>query len=100
MTEVTAFDSLFSFFRKFEYKHLAQIKYILPEAIQINKILVHDTETMCMKPEIKVTLLFDVVEGHCEPSAFIALSNAFASRLENFLSTQPEVMLLPLYCSS
>lgn len=76
--------------RKFEYKHLAQIKYLIPEAIQINKILIHDMKTMCMKPDIKVTLLFDVVEGHHEQSAFIALSHTFASRLKNFLSAHPK----------
>ncbi|KAJ6738379.1 DNA REPLICATION FACTOR CDT1 [Salix koriyanagi] len=30
--------------RKFSYRHLAQIKYLLPEAIQTDKILVHDKE--------------------------------------------------------
>ncbi|KAG5617834.1 hypothetical protein H5410_017658 [Solanum commersonii] len=32
--------------RKFTHKHLAQIKYIVPEAIQIDKLLVHDARTI------------------------------------------------------
>ncbi|KAL3529632.1 hypothetical protein ACH5RR_008954 [Cinchona calisaya] len=81
--------------RKFEYKHLAKIKYMLHEAVQIEKILVHDPETMCMKPEIKVSFLFDVVEGHHEESAFIALRHLFASRLINFLNSHPEACDIP-----
>lgn len=50
-------------------------------------------KTMCMKPDIKITLLCDVVDGHHEQSAFIALSHTFASRLKNFLSAHPKVML-------
>jgi chromatin licensing and DNA replication factor 1 len=75
------------------YSHLAQIKYILPEAIQIEKTLVHDKKTLCMKPDMKITLLFDVVEGHHEQSDFLALHQLFASRLIRFFTMQPEVLL-------
>ncbi|XP_062160162.1 CDT1-like protein b isoform X3 [Alnus glutinosa] len=76
--------------RKFTYSHLAQIKYILPEAIQIEKILVHDKKTLCMKPDMKIGLLFDVVKGHCEQSDFLALLQLFASRLLSFLTKHPQ----------
>lgn len=79
--------------RVFSHRHLAQMKYILPEAIQINKILVHDKETLCMKPELEITLLFDVVEGHCENSDYEALRKVFLSRLMNFCEMHPEVLL-------
>lgn len=71
--------------RKFTHKHLAQIKYIVPEAIQIDKLLVHDARTMCMKPDVNITLHFDVVEDHQEHSKFMTLNSLFASRLMNFL---------------
>uniref|UniRef100_A0A5B7BBR2 CDT1 Geminin-binding domain-containing protein n=1 Tax=Davidia involucrata TaxID=16924 RepID=A0A5B7BBR2_DAVIN len=81
--------------RKFSYKHLAQIKYILPEAVQVDKILIYDEKTLCMKPDIKITLLFDVVEGHHERSTFFALQQVFASRLLNFFSKHPEGCEIP-----
>lgn len=71
--------------RKFTHRHLAQIKYIVPEAIQIDKLLVHDAKTMCMKPDVKITLHFDVVEDHEEHSKFMTLSSLFASKLMDFL---------------
>ncbi|CAK9146485.1 unnamed protein product [Ilex paraguariensis] len=81
--------------RKFTYRHLAQLKHILPEAVQVDKILIHDEETMCMNPTLKLSLLFDVVEGHHEQSNFIALCKVFASRLYNFCSTHPEGCEIP-----
>ncbi|WCJ34702.1 hypothetical protein M5689_015995 [Euphorbia peplus] len=81
--------------RKFAYGHLAQLKYILPEAIQIDKILVHDKETLCMKPDMKVTLVFDVVDGHHEQSSFIALHQLFISRLINYFTSNPKVVDIP-----
>ncbi|KAJ8536634.1 hypothetical protein K7X08_035035 [Anisodus acutangulus] len=71
--------------RKFTHRHLAQIKYIVPEAIQIDKLLVHDAKTMCMKPDVKIILHFDVVEDHEEQLKFMTLSSLFASRLVDFL---------------
>ncbi|KAG8388481.1 hypothetical protein BUALT_Bualt02G0130200 [Buddleja alternifolia] len=76
--------------RKFLCMHLAQIKYIIPEAVQIDKILTHDEKTMGMKSDMQIVLLFDVVEGHHEESAFVALSNLFSSRLRDFYISHPE----------
>ncbi|KAL5545236.1 hypothetical protein UlMin_009020 [Ulmus minor] len=81
--------------RNFTYKHLAQIKYILPEALQIDKILTHDQKTLCMKPDMLITLLFDVVEGHSQVSDDIALRKVFALRLYKFLTTHLEASDVP-----
>ncbi|KAI9175134.1 hypothetical protein LWI28_027875 [Acer negundo] len=81
--------------RKFSCKHLAQMKYLFPEAIQIDKILGHDKKSLCMKPDVKIALLFDVIEDHCQHSDFMALSQAFASRLINFFTVHPEACDIP-----
>lgn len=46
-----------------------------------------------MKPDINISLLFDIVEGHCEISDFTALRQLFASRLMSFFAMHPEVPL-------
>ncbi|GKV13864.1 hypothetical protein SLEP1_g24829 [Rubroshorea leprosula] len=81
--------------RNFSYKDLSQIKYVLPEAIQIDKILVHDQKTLCMKPELKITLLFDVIEGHHEQSDFVALRQVFDARLTSFFAWHLEDCDIP-----
>ncbi|KAJ8466881.1 hypothetical protein OPV22_029433 [Ensete ventricosum] len=35
--------------------------YIMPEAIMIKKVLLHDETTCCMKPELQITLQVDAV---------------------------------------
>lgn len=70
--------------RRLSYSHLAQIKFILPESIQIDKILVHDETTLLMKPDLKITLLFDVIKDRHEQSPHSALRQIFASRLLNY----------------
>ncbi|XP_034890319.1 CDT1-like protein a, chloroplastic [Populus alba] len=81
--------------RKFSYGHLARIKYLLPEAIQMDKILVHDKKSLCMKPDMKIGVLFDVVEGHDEESDFIALRQVFTSRLVDYFIKHPEACDIP-----
>ncbi|GFP88529.1 cdt1-like protein a chloroplastic [Phtheirospermum japonicum] len=76
--------------RKFLFTHLAQMKHILPEAVQIDKILVHDEKTKCMKPHMTIGLLFDAVKDHGEESVYVALSKLFSSRLREFCITHPE----------
>lgn len=80
--------------REFSYKHLAQIMYILPEAVKTDRILIHNEKTMCMEPEMKITLLFDIVKGHDEGSDYLALFVLFTSRLFDFLSANTEVSFL------
>lgn len=78
--------------RKFSCSHLAQMKYVFPEAILIEKILIHDEKSLCMKPDMKITLVLDAVECplHPDQSASMALCQAFHARLLEFLNTQPE----------
>lgn len=80
------------FYRRLSYSHLAQIKFILPESIQIDKILVHDETTLLMKPDLKITLLFDVIKDRHEQSPHSALRQIFASRLLNYCIMHLEVM--------
>ncbi|KAF8398652.1 hypothetical protein HHK36_014507 [Tetracentron sinense] len=81
--------------RKFSYNHLAQIKYILPEVVQIEKILMHDKKTLCMKEDMKITLVFDVVEACPDQSAFMGLREVFRARLLDFFNTHPEGCDIP-----
>ncbi|KAK1384125.1 CDT1-like protein a, chloroplastic [Heracleum sosnowskyi] len=81
--------------REFLYKHLAQIKYILPEAVKTERILIHNEKNMCMEPEMKISLLFDIVEGHAEGSDYLALRSLFTSRLFNFLFANTESCEIP-----
>nr|GEW04262.1 hypothetical protein [Tanacetum cinerariifolium] len=75
---------------KFSYKNLAQMKFILPEAVQTEKILLHNNKTLSVEHDIKVALNFDVVEGHIEHSDYIALSHAFSSRLFKLVNKHVE----------
>ncbi|XAR55209.1 hypothetical protein NMG60_11035216 [Bertholletia excelsa] len=81
--------------RKFSYMHLAQIKYLLPEVVQTVKILVCDEKTLCMQPEIKITLLFDIVDDCHEQSVYVALRQVFVSRLLQFSSMHTEGSDIP-----
>ncbi|RWR90383.1 CDT1 Geminin-binding domain-containing protein [Cinnamomum micranthum f. kanehirae] len=76
--------------RKFLYSHLAQIKYLFPEAIQIDKILIHDVSTLCMKPDMKITLLAGEFEGHPDQSGSLTLRKLFHERLMKFFNAHPE----------
>lgn len=86
--------------RKFSYIHLAQMKYLFPDVIKIEKVLVHDERTLCMKPDLKVSIFFDIMgypsyPGHSIP---MALCHAFRVRLlEHFNANQdaeiPEAVL-------
>ncbi|XP_074566227.1 CDT1-like protein a, chloroplastic [Curcuma longa] len=79
--------------RNFTYTHLAQLKYILPEAISLNKILVHDERTCCMKPELQLNLQVDavdkIIKGKSE-SGYTVLRTVFRERLFGFVNEHPE----------
>jgi chromatin licensing and DNA replication factor 1 len=80
--------------RRFTYGHLAQLKYIMPEAIVINKILLRDEKTCCMKPDLQVNLLADAVEGSVlqkGETRYAALRRIFRQRLVDFFRNHPEV---------
>ncbi|PKA48450.1 CDT1-like protein a, chloroplastic [Apostasia shenzhenica] len=74
--------------RRFSYRHLAQLKHILPEAILIKKVLLRDEVTCCMKPELLVTIQVDAVESNHKrksESASSVLRNVFRSRIVEFV---------------
>ncbi|KAI3831226.1 hypothetical protein MKX03_034012 [Papaver bracteatum] len=81
--------------RKLSYSHLAQIKYILPEAVQVEKILIHDERTLCMKQDMKITLLLDVVEADPDQSPYAVLCQMFHQRLLKFFRNHPEGCDIP-----
>jgi chromatin licensing and DNA replication factor 1 len=89
------YDSFnFSFHRRFTYTHLAQLKYIMPESIVINKILLRDEVTCCMKPDLQVNLLVGAVESAAKQKGeteYSALRRIFRQRLVDFSGDHPEV---------
>lgn len=68
------------------------MKYILPEGIEIEKVIVLDKKSLCMRPDLKITLVFEAVKDHSEQSADMALGRYFNSRLINFFNMHPEVI--------
>ncbi|XP_073151697.1 CDT1-like protein a, chloroplastic [Henckelia pumila] len=68
-------------------RHLAQMKYILPEAVQIDYVI---TKGFSMRSEMKIELLLDVVDGDSEQTLFDPLCVLFASRLRDFYVAHPE----------
>ncbi|KAG6572997.1 CDT1-like protein a, chloroplastic, partial [Cucurbita argyrosperma subsp. sororia] len=81
--------------RKFLHRHLAQIVYIIPEVVTIDKVTIHDKKTSCMKSEMIISLRLDTVEGHSEHSDFLALHKVFASRVAKFFVMHPEKSEVP-----
>lgn len=77
--------------RKFSYGHLAQMKYAFPDAIQIEKVLIHDERTLCMIPDLKVNIIFDIM-GCPYPgqSVSMALCDAFHVRLFEHLNANQD----------
>ncbi|RRT34875.1 hypothetical protein BHE74_00031011 [Ensete ventricosum] len=84
---------LVSVLRRFTYVHLAQLKHIMPEAIMIKKVLLHDETTCCIKPELQVTLQVDAVakniKGKSE-SGYSILRAVFRERLVEFFKDHPQ----------
>ncbi|AQL02121.1 CDT1-like protein a chloroplastic [Zea mays] len=79
--------------RRFTHSHLAQLKYIMPEAIVINKILLRDDTTCCMYPDLQVNLLVGAVENVLKQkgeTAYLALRRTFRQRLVEFYREHPE----------
>ncbi|KAJ6920636.1 hypothetical protein NC651_014278 [Populus alba x Populus x berolinensis] len=80
--------------RRFTHKHLAQLKYIMPEAIEIKRVLKFDEQTSCMKPDLQVTVNADAIQ--CDngklktESEKIYLRKVFRSRLVDFYRDHPQ----------
>ncbi|KAL6338193.1 hypothetical protein AAG906_015156 [Vitis piasezkii] len=76
--------------RRFSHGNLAQLKYILPEAIVIKKVLMLDERTSCMKPDLLITLDVDGIENSKLESGNSHLRKIFRARLLDFAKAHPE----------
>ncbi|XP_027901896.1 CDT1-like protein a, chloroplastic [Vigna unguiculata] len=79
--------------RRFTHGHLAQLKFILPEAIVLKKFLVHDERTSCMKPDIHISLAPEAVESDSKmppQRGRVSLKKLFHARLREFWESHPE----------
>ncbi|KAI4349406.1 hypothetical protein L6164_009998 [Bauhinia variegata] len=79
--------------RRFTHGHLAQLKFILREAIVIKMVLMLDERTSCMKPDLHVTLNNDAIESDAKllsESGSMSLRKFVRKWLRDFLKTHPE----------
>ncbi|XP_042062740.1 CDT1-like protein a, chloroplastic [Salvia splendens] len=77
--------------RRFTYSHLAQLKFILPEAIVLEKTLQHDERTSCMKPDLRITLDVEAIKTKGKSkSGNLQLRKVFRNRLLHFFKSHPE----------
>ncbi|KAF3653837.1 putative metal tolerance protein 4-like [Capsicum annuum] len=78
---------------KLPENHLAQLKFILPEAIEIKKIIKYDERSCCMKPDLYITLNANAVDNNEKwksNSSSLPLRKVFRSRLLDFFKSHPE----------
>ncbi|XWS31443.1 hypothetical protein CRYUN_Cryun23aG0076300 [Craigia yunnanensis] len=79
--------------RRFSYGHLAQLKHILPEAIEIKRMLIFDERTSCMKPDLGVSIIVDAIDCGDKPGSEtknLNLRRVFRVRLADYLKAHPE----------
>ncbi|KAJ6399423.1 hypothetical protein OIU77_020051 [Salix suchowensis] len=80
--------------RRFTHKYLAQLKYIMPEAIEIKRVLRFDEQTCCMKPDLHITVNADAIQADDgklkSESEKIYLRKVFRSRLVKFYRDHPQ----------
>ncbi|MQL74859.1 hypothetical protein Taro_007239 [Colocasia esculenta] len=83
--------------KKFMLSHLAQMKFLFPEALHIEKTLVHDETSLCMKPDINVSVIVDAAKDidDSHQASYADLCKVFHARLLNFLNTHPEESEIP-----
>ncbi|KAA3459339.1 CDT1-like protein a, chloroplastic [Gossypium australe] len=84
--------------RRFSYGHLAQLKHILPEAIEIKRLLIFDERTSCMKPDLHVSIIANAID--CGDNSKSETKNpnmrrVFRARLAGYLEAHPEVDEIP-----
>ena len=73
---------------------MAQLKFLLPEAIEIKKVLMFDEKTSYMKPDLHVSIDVDAIECDSKlksDSKNMNLRKVFRARLMDFLKDHPEV---------
>lgn len=74
---------------------MAQLKFVLPEVIEIKKVLVKDERTSCLKPDLHVTINVDALESDgkvkSEGGGSMHLRKTFCKRLADISKSHPEV---------
>ncbi|KAJ7977265.1 CDT1-like protein a, chloroplastic [Quillaja saponaria] len=84
--------------RRFTHGHLAQLKFILPEVIEIKKVLVFDERTSCMKPDLHVTVNSDALHSDKKLTSEcgnMSVRKFFRAQLTEFLESHPEGNEIP-----
>ncbi|KAF6154814.1 hypothetical protein GIB67_032426 [Kingdonia uniflora] len=77
--------------RRITYNHIAQMKYIFPEVIVLEKVLSYDEPTFCMMPDLQISLEPDALDNdNGKRKGGIGLSKVFRIRLANFAKAHPE----------
>ncbi|CAN6688425.1 unnamed protein product [Malus baccata var. baccata] len=92
-----SFTNLRQKIERFTISHLAQLKFILPEVIEIMKVLVKDGRTIDIKADLCVTMNVDTVENDdklkYEGGGHMHLSRAFCHRLREILKFHHDEIL-------
>lgn len=89
--------------KRLMHSHVAQMKHILPEGMLLEKIMSHDEKTLCMNPDLKITLLYDALpcceDGQVASSISEAntslLRKTFHTRLMEFAMVNPQIDEVP-----
>ncbi|GKV12507.1 hypothetical protein SLEP1_g23640 [Rubroshorea leprosula] len=84
--------------RRFSCGHLAQLKHILPEAIEIKRVQMFDERTSCMKPDLHITINPDAIEFEAKSKSESKnpnLRKIFRTRIEDFYKAHPQGEEIP-----
>ncbi|XP_009354930.2 CDT1-like protein a, chloroplastic [Pyrus x bretschneideri] len=85
--------------RRFTYTHLAQLKFILPEVIEIKKMVVWDEKTSRRKPDLHISMNIHAVPNDgklkSEGGGIMRLRKAFRKRLADISKSYPEDYEIP-----
>ncbi|CAN8279324.1 unnamed protein product [Cochlearia groenlandica] len=78
--------------RTFSYEHLAQMKHIYPEAIEVKRVLKYDEGSSCMKPSLHVNLNTDsiVLDDTSCGRKYTELRKVFRTKLVDFYKAHPK----------
>ncbi|XP_010516010.1 PREDICTED: CDT1-like protein b [Camelina sativa] len=78
--------------RIFSYDHLAQMKHIYPEAIELKRVLKYVEATCCMKPSLHISLNTDavVLDSTVCGTKYMELRKVFHSKLVDFYKAHPK----------
>ncbi|KAI4319496.1 hypothetical protein MLD38_033085 [Melastoma candidum] len=78
--------------RRFTHRHLAQLKFIMPEVICVEKIQSVDEHTSCMMANLRIELsaaMVKLCEKNNKDDSPINLKKLFRKRLLDFIRTHP-----------